>query len=136
MIPLSTLSTAGIPSDASGLYNMMRNLGGSIGIALLSALLTVRERLHSNRLGEQVSPYNPLARERLSWLTEKFALAGSDAYTAGRQAVAALDAMVRREATLQAFNDCFHMLGLALFLAIAAVVFCRPVKGAGPSAAH
>jgi len=136
MIPLSTLSTAGIPADASGLYNMMRNLGGSIGIALLSALLTVRERLHSNRLGELVSAYNPLARERLSQLTEKFTLAGSDAYTAGRQAVGALDAMVRREATLQAFNDCFHLLGLVLFLAIAAVVFARPVKGAASPAAH
>jgi DHA2 family multidrug resistance protein len=136
MVPLSTLSTAGVPADASGLYNMMRNLGGSIGIALLSALLTVRERLHSNRLGEFVSLYNPLARERISELTRKFAAAGSDASTAGQQAIGAIDAMVRREATLQAFNDCFHMLGVVLFLAIAAAILCRPVRGTGSSAAH
>ena len=55
---------------ASGLFNMMRNLGGSIGIALLSALLTVRERFHSNRLGEAVSVYNPLTQERLDLLLE------------------------------------------------------------------
>ena len=53
MIP--ALCPASSNASASGLFNMMRNLGGSIGIALLSALLTVRERFHSNRLGEDVS---------------------------------------------------------------------------------
>ena len=136
MIPLSALSTAGVPAGASGLYNMMRNLGGSIGIALLSALLTFREQFHSSRLGEAVSAYNPLAQERLAALTQKFALAGSDAYTAGQQALAALDAAVRREATLMAFNDCFHVLALVLFAAIGVAILCRPVKGAASAAAH
>ncbi len=136
MIPLSALSTAGVPADASGLYNMMRNLGGSIGIALLSALLTAREQFHSNRLGEAVSLYNPLTQERLAALTQKFTGAGSDAYTAGQQALAALDGVVRREATLMAFNDCFHVLALVLFIAIGVAFLCRPAKGAAAGAAH
>jgi len=140
LVPVSAVATGGLPAtragSASGLFNMMRNLGGSIGIALLSALLAVRERFHSNRLGEAVSAYNPLAQERIDALTAKFMAAGSDAYTAGHQAVVALDGMVRREANLMAFNDCFHVLGLVLFGATLAAVLCRPVKGGASGAAH
>lgn len=140
LVPVSAVATAGLAvartAGASGLFNMTRNLGGSIGIALLSALLTVRERFHSNRLGESISEYNPLTQERLTALTQKFTLAGSDAYTAGRQAIAALDATVRREATLMAFNDCFHVLGLVLFGAIIAALLCRPTKGGAAAGAH
>ncbi len=139
-MPVSAVATASLPvtrtAAASGLFNMMRNLGGSIGIALLSALLTVREHLHSNRLGEAISAYNPLTRERLTLLTQKFTAAGSDAYTAGQQAVAALDGMVRREANLQAFNDCFHVLGFVLLGAILVAFLCRPVKGGTSASAH
>jgi len=140
LVPVSALATAGLPASktagASGLFNMMRNLGGSIGIALLSALLTVRERLHSNRLGEAVSEYNPLTQERLSAVTQKFADAGSDAYTAGHQAISAIDAVVRREATLMAFNDCFYLLGFVLIGATLAAFLSRPVKAAAAAGAH
>jgi DHA2 family multidrug resistance protein len=140
MVPVSALATAGLPASrtasASGLFNMMRNLGGSVGIALLSALYTVRERYHSNRLGESVSSYNPLTTERLSALTQKFTSAGSDAYTAGQQALSALDDIVRREATLMAFNDCFHVLALVLVGATVAAFFCRPAKAQAAPGAH
>ncbi|HTB79404.1 MAG TPA: DHA2 family efflux MFS transporter permease subunit [Opitutaceae bacterium] len=140
LVPVSALATAGLPAArtaaASGLFNMVRNLGGSIGIALLSALLTVRERLHSNRLGEAVSAYNPLTHDRLAALTQKFMAAGSDAYTAGQQAVVALDAVVRREATLMAFNDCFHVLGFVLIGATLAAFLCRPAKAQASVASH
>lgn len=140
LIPVSAVATGSLPlsrsAAASGLFNMMRNLGGSIGIALLSALLTVREHFHSNRLGEAVSLYNPLTQERLAALTQKFVSGGSDAYTAGRQALAALDATVRREANLQAFNDCFYLLGLVLLATIVVAFLCRPVRGGGAAGAH
>jgi DHA2 family multidrug resistance protein len=115
---------------------MMRNLGGSKGIALLSALLTFREQFHSNRLGEAVNSYNPLARERLEVLTRQFIAAGSAAYTAGQQAVAALHGLVRREAKLMAFNDCFHVLGLVLLGTVVVACLCHPVKGQASNAAH
>lgn len=140
LIPVSAVATASVPAArsaaASGMFNMMRNLGGSIGIALLSALLTVREHLHSNRLGEAISAYNPLTQERLATLTQKFTGSGSDAYTASHQAVAALDHMVRREANLQAFNDCFHLLGLVLLGAIVVVFLARPTRAGGAAGAH
>lgn len=140
LVPVAAVATNGLPlgrtAAASGLFNMMRNLGGSIGIALLSALLTFREHFHSNRLGEAISVYNPLAQQRLDALTQKFTAGGSDPYTAGRQAIAALDAVVRREANLLAFNDCFRVLGLVLLVAIIAAGLCRPVRGVGTAGAH
>jgi DHA2 family multidrug resistance protein len=140
LVPVSALATTGLPASkaagASGLFNMVRNLGGSVGIALLSALLTVRERFHSNRLGEAVSAYNPLTHERLAALAAHFTASGSDAGTAGQQALGALDAVVRREATLMAFNDCFHVLGLVLVGATVAAVLCRPAKSRASGAAH
>jgi len=140
MVPVASVATASLVAEraggASGLFNMMRNLGGSIGIALLSALLTVREHVHSNRLGEAVTVYNPLTQQRLDALTQKFIAGGSDAYTAGQQAIVALDGVVRREANLMAFNDCFHVLGYVLIAATLAAILCRPVKGAGAAGAH
>ncbi len=140
LVPVSAVASAELSrsasAGASGLFNMMRNLGGSIGIALLSALLTFREHVHSNRIGESISVYNPLTQERLDALTRNFMAGGSDPYTAGRQAVIAVDAVVRRESNLMAFNDCFHVLGLVLLAAISAAVLCHPVKGRGAAGAH
>jgi DHA2 family multidrug resistance protein len=140
LIPVSALATTGLPqaktAGASGLFNMLRNLGGSLGIALLSALLTIRERFHSNRLGEAISVYNPLTQERLNALTAKFVSAGSDVGTAGQQAIAALDGVVRREATLMAFNDCFQLLGIVLIAATVAAFLCGPVRSQGAPGSH
>ena len=140
LVPVSAVAMSGLAparaGSASGLFNMNRNLGGSIGIALLSALLTVRERFHSNRLGEAVSAYNPLTRDRLDAAAARFSAAGADAVTAAQQAVASVDAVVRREATLLAFNDCFHVLGFVLIGAVVAAVLCRPTQGGAAPAAH
>lgn len=68
--------------SASGLFNMMRNLGGSIDIASLATLLTNREQFHSNRLGEAVSLYNPATQERIYQLTQYFVSRGADLSTA------------------------------------------------------
>ena len=139
MVPLSALATAGIEpanaGSASGLFNMMRNLGGSVGIALTSAMLTQREHLHSNRLGEFISLYNPLTRERLHQLAGGFRAHGFDPASAARMALGALDNTVRNQAYLQAYGDCFFLIGATLCAAIAAVVFCRPAtRGTGGGA--
>ncbi len=141
MVPVSALATAGIAAadagSASGLFNMMRNLGGSTAIALLSAVLTMREHLHSNRLGELISLYNPLTRDRIDALTSNFVAHGFDLTTAGRMALAALDKTVRGQAYLGAYGDAFFLIGIALFAAIGALFFTKaapPAAGASAGA--
>jgi MFS transporter, DHA2 family, multidrug resistance protein len=140
MVPLSSIATAGIPpalaGSASGLFNMMRNLGGSIGIAVLATLLKTREQFHSNRLGESISIYDPQTQQRLDQLTQSFIGKGIDAVTARDQAIAAIDSLVRREAFVMAYSDCFYFIGLALLLSGIAVLFFKKAKAAGGAGAH
>ncbi|GAA6616552.1 DHA2 family efflux MFS transporter permease subunit [Scytonema sp. NUACC26] len=141
MVPLTSIATAGLnpkeAGSASGLFNMMRNLGGSVGIAALATLLTNREQFHSNRLGESVSIYSSATQERINQLTQYFANRGGvDLETAKNQAIAAIDKIVRREAFVMAFNDCFYFIGIALLLSGIAILFIKKVKPTGGAVAH
>jgi DHA2 family multidrug resistance protein len=140
MVPLISIATAGLSpkeaGSASGLFNMMRNLGGSIGIAALATLLTNREQFHSNRLGESISIYNPATQERINQLTQYFANRGGvDLSTAENQAIATIDKIVRREAFVMAFNDCFYFIAIALLLSGIAILFLKKVKPTGGAVA-
>jgi DHA2 family multidrug resistance protein len=143
MLTLSNFAMQGIsPRDtpsASSLFNMTRNLGGSVGIALLATELTNREHFHSARLGESLSTYLPGTQQRIDQLTQGFMASGIDAVTAGNQALAALDRIVRREAYVMAYNDGFWIMGLILISCIGALWFANKVKapsGGGSSGAH
>ncbi|BAU09845.1 EmrB/QacA subfamily drug resistance transporter [Leptolyngbya sp. NIES-3755] len=140
MVPLSSVATAGLPpaqaGSASGLFNMMRNLGGSIGIAAVATLLTQREQFHSNRLGESVSQYNPAAQEAINQATQYFVSRGSDLATAQNQAILSIANRVRQQAYIQAFNDCFYFIAIALLVSGIAVLFLKKIKASGMSAAH
>jgi DHA2 family multidrug resistance protein len=139
MVPLSSIATAGIApalaGSASGLFNMMRNLGGSVGIAVLATMLKNREQFHSNRLGESVSVFSPETQQRIDQLTQFFAGQGADPTTAHNQAIAMIDNLVRREAYVMAFNDCFYFIAMALLLSGIAVLFFKKAKPTG-GAAH
>jgi DHA2 family multidrug resistance protein len=139
-VPLSSIATADIEKEqagsASGLFNMMRNLGGSMGIAAIGTLVTRREQFHSNRLGEAVSLYNPKTQQRIDQLTQFFVSRGADLSTARNQAIAATGNIVRREAYVMAYNDCFYFIGIALLLSGIAIIFFKKVKATGGAAAH
>ncbi len=139
-VPLTTIATAGIEREqagsASGLFNMMRNLGGSIGIAALATLLTRREQFHSNRLGDSVSLYDPNTQQRIEQLTQNFISRGADMSTAHDRAIATISNLVRREASIMAFNDCFYFIGFALLLSGLAIIFFKKAKATGGAVAH
>lgn len=140
MVPLTTIATAGLnpkeAGSASGLFNMMRNMGGSIGIAALATLLTNREQFHSNRLGDSVSLYNPETQQRIDQMTQYFISRGADLSTAQNQAIASISNILRREAFVMAFNDCFYFIGIALLLSGIAIIFIKRVKASGSAVAH
>lgn len=142
MITLTNFAVSGIPPQllpsASGMFNMMRNLGGSVGIALLATLLTNREHLHSARIGEAVTLYDPATQARLEALAQNFAAKGADLATAQDMALKALDGVVRRESFIMAYNDAFLILGIALISCVAIVWLSKKVLGgaAAAEAAH
>ena len=140
MVPLSTITTGLIAraqaGSASGLFNMLRNLGGSVGIAFLSTLLTLREHFHSAKLGEGVTIYSEATRLRLDMIKAKFVADGFDPYTAMQKSIAMVDAAVRKQAFLMAFNDCFLFVGLALALSSILILSCKKVAAGGAEGAH
>jgi len=141
MLTLSNFAMQGLPPrdmpSASSLFNMTRNLGGSIGIALLATSLTKREHFHSAVLGEAVSNYAPATQQRLDTLTQGFISNGMDPATAANQALAVIDRIVRRESYVMAYNDGFWIIGIVLIACIGAIWLADKVKSpGGASAAH
>ncbi|HEV3271823.1 MAG TPA: DHA2 family efflux MFS transporter permease subunit [Candidatus Methylacidiphilales bacterium] len=126
-VPLLSMSTEGIPrseaGSASALFNMSRNIGGSVGIAMLSTIVTQREHLHSVHLGEFVTAYTPSVQARLDFLRKLFESKGIDAGTANGYALAALNRSVQNNAYIMAYSDAFLVIGAALILAIGGLFF-------------
>jgi DHA2 family multidrug resistance protein len=118
-------------SSASSLYNMSRILGGAVGTAILATTITLREHLHSARIGESVSLFSNATHERLDQLSAGFVLHSGDAAGAQQQAVAVLDRLVRRESYVMAYNDCFFILGCVLLVSIAAIWLADRVVAQG-----
>jgi MFS transporter, DHA2 family, multidrug resistance protein len=134
IVPITTLATGSLGPEHSGsasaLFNMLRNLGGSIGIAVLATQLDWQEKLHSLRLGESVTAYSAAAQERLAAFSEYFVARGFESAEAGVKSVAALGRLVRRESFVMAYSDCFYLLGVMILSMVVLVWLCRPAKGA------
>jgi len=141
MAPLSMIAIAGIEPElagsASALFNMMRNLGGAVGIALLQTFLTKREQFHSAILSSQVTLLGQATRQRIAHLVDYFMSHGlSDSSFAYREAVVAVGRGIRHEAFLLGFSDTIILQSAVLGLALVAAAFVRktsnaPVDGGG-----
>jgi DHA2 family multidrug resistance protein len=136
MTPLSVLATGGIEREqagsASAMFNMMRNLGGSVGIAALQTLLTRREQFHSSVITPAVSLLNEATRQRLAMMQRYFMSTGTaDPATAWHDAVVAVGRTVREQAYFLAYGDTFFMMGATLLLAVIAAVLMRRAVGVG-----
>jgi DHA2 family multidrug resistance protein len=139
--PLSAIATAGIEAEnagsASGLFNMMRNLGGAIGIAALQTLLTKREQYHSNVLSQSVSMFEQATRTRLEQLTQYFTNHGViDRVDATHRAYVAIGHVVQKQAYILAFSDTFYLLGVALIVALIASMLLKKPDHLDAGGAH
>ncbi|MCE0524104.1 MAG: DHA2 family efflux MFS transporter permease subunit [Methylacidiphilales bacterium] len=140
-VPLLSMSTEGLPrseaGSASALFNMTRNIGGSVGIAMLSTILTQREHLHSVYLGEFVTTYTPAVQARLDTLSSLFQSKGIDPTTAGEYALKALNHTVQTQSYLMAYSDAFFVIGAALLLSGLSIFFLpqsHAMRGGVPAA--
>jgi MFS transporter, DHA2 family, multidrug resistance protein len=130
LTPLSAVATAGIEPEnagsASGLFNMMRNLGGAIGIAALQTLVTKREQYHSNVLMQSVSMLEQATRTRIEQLTQYFMNHGViDRVDAAHRAYVAIGHIVQKQAFILAFSDTFYLLGVTLIVALMAALLLK-----------
>jgi DHA2 family multidrug resistance protein len=139
-VPLSATSVGTLPKEeignATGIYNLMRNVGGSIGISMVTTLLARHAQAHQAILAQHVSPYDAEAAQRLRELEALFApRVGSQAAAAAARA--ALYSMVVRQAMLLAFVDNFRLMAVLALCCVPIVFVLRRARPSGEAiAAH
>jgi DHA2 family multidrug resistance protein len=133
LTPLSAVAMVGITADeagaASGLFNMLRNLGGAIGTAAIETFFTKREQYHSFVINAHVSQLEPATRTRLDSLQQYFMAHGfPDPAGAMHRAVIAVGEIIRAQATVMGYADCFGLLGVVVVCSVVSVAVLK--KGA------
>jgi MFS transporter, DHA2 family, multidrug resistance protein len=121
-VPLTTATMDPIPREemgnATSIFNLMRNLGGSVGIAMATTYLFRREQFHTNILGGQVTPFSAQAQNFLGAVQHSLIARGDDPARALRQAYGVMWGMVQRQSAMISFIDTFRALGIVFLLVL------------------
>ena len=142
-MPLNQLSVGSVSradtADAAGFFNMARNLGGSIGLALQGVFIDRRTELHADSIRESVTANSLLLQERLAGQAAVFTERTGDAVHANSQAVGQLARQIHQQAMVMTYSDCFWLLGTGLLVLTPMVLLLRRSAmptGAQAEAAH
>ncbi len=128
-VPLTGASMAGLPMEklgqGTGMFNLMRQLGGSLGIAIMATMLSHQTKVHKAILTEHVRSYDPATMERLGGLTRGLMARGFDPVTAKMQALTVLDRQIGAQASVMAFSRIYLLSGTLLVCALPLLLLWR-----------
>jgi DHA2 family multidrug resistance protein len=131
-VPINTLAYSDLPkgksNNASALINLMRNLGGSVGISMATTLLQRRSQIHQDRLVAHLTATSLQFQQRLHSLTQRFHTFGAGAVEDSRRATAAIMATVQKQAAMLSYLDVFVVLLLGALIVAALTVFLKDIK--------
>src|SRR5207244_11652352 len=130
--PLQTLTLATIRlerlGNATSAYNVVRNVAGSIGVALATTLLVRRSQEHQNTLVAHLNVWSADTAERLKRWTDHFVSQGTATYTANRRALAMLYRSTVEQAQVMAYVDAFRLISLVFIAVLPLIPFMRRVR--------
>lgn len=139
-VPLTTVTNDPIPRErmgnATSIFNLMRNIGASIGISVVETLQYRRQQAHNNYLASWISAGNLQVRQTIEGLKNHFISAGADPATATHRAYGALWGMVQRQAAMLSYNDVFLTLAIMFLCMAPFVLLMRRPKGGRAVMAH
>jgi DHA2 family multidrug resistance protein len=139
-VPINTSAYAYLPREknnaASGLMNLARNIGGSVGISFVTTMLDRRTQKHLSDLMGHLNGGNAQFQSVLRGLAQQFVSHGSSPADAQRQAYAMIQNAVQRQATMLSYLDNFHMLGYAILAMIPMVFLMKRTRSTGGMAVH
>ena len=139
-IPLMTISMGGLKGkdipQGAGITNMVRQLGGSFGVALMATFIERRTVFHKSILSAFVTPYSEAARQRFAGLTNLFTSRGVDLASAHQKALSMLDFTVERQAALLSYLDSFFVVGIFFLLCIPMLFLFGKSKADKAAASH
>jgi DHA2 family multidrug resistance protein len=131
-VPLTTMAMGHLRKqeigNAAGIYNLMRNLGGGIGIASVTALLQRGAQRHQSYLAANITAENPAAMAMVRGLQAKFSVGGANPYAAHQQSLGMIYRGVRQQASLLAYADNFRLMGYLALICAALVLLFQRVK--------
>jgi len=135
-VPLTTMAMSRLPKEemgnASGIFNLMRNIGGSVGIACVTTFLVRGSQLHQRYLVANITAGNPGVIKMMHGLEAKLFHGGAGAYTAHHKALGMFYGAVQRQASLLAYMDNFRMLGFLSLLCVPLALCFRRVRKQPP----
>jgi DHA2 family multidrug resistance protein len=139
-VPLTTITHDPIAKErmgnATSVFNLMRNIGGSVGIAAVTTMVTRHTQTNTNILGANVTPYNLVTSEMFEAARAGMIARGMDFYSATQAAYAALFGMVQRQAAMISFVSAFRLLGIMFLCVIPLILIMKaPRHKAGSGAA-
>ncbi len=133
-VPLATVMASFVPREkigtATGIFNLMRNIGGSFGIAIVTTLLAKRTQFHQARLVENITQYNPAFQKAYQGATGLVQSHGVPLSAAQQKAMGIIYGGLLRQATLLAFVDCFWLMAVAGMACILLVFLMRRAAAA------
>jgi DHA2 family multidrug resistance protein len=128
-VPINTIAYAGLPpgksNSASALINLMRNLGGSVGISAVTTMLARRGQFHQNRLVGHVSPYDPAYQSAISKAIENLIHHGALPGEAMQRALASIYQTLQQQAQMLSYVDTFKMLSVAALVMSITTIFLK-----------
>jgi DHA2 family multidrug resistance protein len=137
-VPLTTIAMDPIPRETMGnatsLFNLMRNLGGSVGIAMTGTMLARQSQATTSLLGANVTAYNATSQQMFEGLRGAMMAGGADAVTATSRAQAMMFGLVQRHAAMVAFVGIFQLMGIAFIALVPLVLLMKRPKSARPAA--
>jgi DHA2 family multidrug resistance protein len=140
-VPLTTATHDPIPNEqmgnATSIFNVMRNLGGSVGIAGATTIVARNTQTHINDLIAHITAFDMATQQMLHAARAGFMAQGADLFTATHQAYAALFGTIARQASMIAFNNAFFLLGVLFLVVTPLILLMRKPKRKGAAvAAH
>ena len=138
MVPLSLVATASLSQDevpsSSTLLNVLRNLGGAFGIAMIATMLDNDTRIHFSQISSSLAATSIEGQSYLLQLAQSMMAQGSDPVLAQQQAQAMLSSTINREATIMAYNQVFAVMGVFLLIASALMLLLKQPAPRAPDA--
>ncbi len=139
-VPLTTVTNDPIPKESMGnatsVFNLMRNIGASVGIASVEALQFRHMQTHLNVLGQHVNSASLRTQQMLAGLQHMFTSRGADAATAQKQAHAAIWGMIQQQAAMLAYNDVFRFLGWMFLVMVPLIFLMKKPRAKAAAMAH
>ncbi len=139
-VPLTTVTNDPVPRErmgnATSIFNLMRNIGASIGISMVETLQVRRQQVHIHDLAQHVTSTSPQTQAMLRNMTAFFHSRGGDPAMAIRQAYGAVWETVVRQATMLSYNDVFRFLAIMFLVMFPLIFLMQKARKRGPIMAH